>query len=47
VIPDKIVSQENAFKTAYSLALQEIINHKIKTELSENEIKNLIIKLNQ
>ncbi len=47
VIPDKIVSQENALKTAYLLALQEIINHKTKTDLSENDIKNLIIKLNQ
>ncbi|UMQ42686.1 S41 family peptidase [Chryseobacterium sp. Y16C] len=47
IIPDKIVSQENAFKAAYLLALQEIINHKTKTELSESEIKKLIIKLNQ
>ncbi|PJJ66932.1 S41 family peptidase [Chryseobacterium geocarposphaerae] len=47
IIPDKIVSQENALKTAYLLALQEIINHKAKTELSENDIRNLIIKLNQ
>lgn len=47
VIPDVNVSVESALKTAYSLALTKILDKKIKTELSENEIKNLIIKLDQ
>lgn len=47
VVPDKIVTEENALKTAYSLALKEIIKNKTKTELSEIEIKNLINKLEQ
>lgn len=47
VIPDTIVTQENALRTAHLLALQEIVKNKTKTELSENEIKNLIIKLKQ
>ncbi|GAA5087658.1 S41 family peptidase [Chryseobacterium ginsengisoli] len=47
VIPDVNVSVENALKTAYVLALKSIVNKKTKTDLSEIELKNLIIKLEQ
>lgn len=47
VIPDQNVNVESALKTAYVLALKSILNKKTKTDLSETELKNLIIKLEQ
>ncbi|WP_172282777.1 S41 family peptidase [Chryseobacterium sp. LAM-KRS1] len=45
VSPDIKTTSENAFKTAYILALKEIMNSKIQTELNRNELENLIEKL--
>jgi C-terminal processing protease CtpA/Prc len=47
VVPDQNVNVESALKTAYVLALKSILNKKTKTDLSETELKNLIIKLEQ
>ncbi|WP_267403150.1 MULTISPECIES: S41 family peptidase [unclassified Chryseobacterium] len=47
VIPDETVKTENALKVAYSLALKETLKNKIKTEISETEMQNLITKLEE
>ncbi|MBK1896584.1 S41 family peptidase [Chryseobacterium paridis] len=45
VSPDIKTTSEKAFKTAHLLALKDILKNKVQTELSENELENLIRQL--